>query len=74
MLVSDWQASPSLNTPDLLRGTYGMGKMSGATPARGRGAGHGGGRPSLLTGRQVAGPSCPRPSTHPRPNASAGPG
>jgi hypothetical protein len=42
MLVSDWQASPSLNTPDLLRGTYGMGKMSGATPARGRGAGHGG--------------------------------
>jgi hypothetical protein len=30
MLVSDWQASSCPNTPDLLRGTCGMGKMSGA--------------------------------------------
>ena len=30
MLVSDWQANPCPNTPDHLRGTGGMGKMSGA--------------------------------------------
>jgi hypothetical protein len=49
MLVSDWQASPRPNTPDLLRGTCGMGQGVGRGPVLGNGADHGT-RSALLDG------------------------